>query len=147
MRNVGIGLCVFGLVLCLLGITGVELPDLSRNLKSTKSAVEKFNDLHKTSTREENVSNFSSQESNKNYYDEQPIEHQVYKEEPNYSKIYKNNVRNPNDYVAGSDGKIYENKPCFNCSGEGLTFSINPATGQKQAEVCNACEGVGQIGY
>lgn len=147
MKNVGVGLCIFGLILCVLGMTGVELPALSRNLKSTKSAVEKVKELHTTSTKEDNVSNFSYQESNQNYYDEQPIEHQVYKEEPNYSKIYKNNVRNPNDYVAGSDGRIYENKPCFNCSGDGFTFFINPATGQKETEICRACDGVGQIGY
>lgn len=147
MKKVGIGLCLFGLILCAIGIIGIELPALSRNLKSTKSAVEKVKELHTTSTKEENVSNFNYQERNQNPKNEQMIEQQVYEDEPNYSKIYKNSVQNHNDYVTGNDGKIYENKPCFNCSGEGFTFFINPATGQKETEICRACDGVGQIGY
>ena len=67
--------------------------------------------------------------------------------EPNYSRINKNRVQNHNDYVTGSDGKTYENKACYNCSGEGYTVFINPATGQKETNICNACNGVGQIGY
>lgn len=147
MRNVGIGLSIFGLLLCLIGMTGVELPALSRNLKSTKSAVEKFKELHTTSTNQDNAENLRYNENVQNSNNEQLIEQQAYQYEPNYSKIYKNSVQNHNDYVTGNDGKIYENKPCFNCAGEGFTFFINPATGQKETEICSACDGVGQIGY
>ncbi|RRA90338.1 DnaJ-like cysteine-rich domain-containing protein [Paenimyroides viscosum] len=77
----------------------------------------------------------------------EPSQEKVYQDEPNYSKIYKNSVQNRNEYVTGNDGKVYENKPCFNCSGEGFTIFINPASGQKETNICNACDGVGQIGY
>ncbi|MEG1200039.1 MAG: hypothetical protein RSD53_11640 [Algoriella sp.] len=147
MKKIGIGLCLFGLILCLIGMTGVELPALSRNLKSTKSAVEKVKELHTTATNQNNAENLGYNENVQNSNKEQLIEQQVYKDESNYSKIYKNGVQNHNDYVRGNDGKIYENKLCFNCSGEGVTIFLNPATGQKETEICRACDGVGQIGY
>lgn len=88
-----------------------------------------------------------------NYYNSNSFEDEHnslsegFKEESNASRIYKNSVSDHRDYVRGNDGKIYENKPCFNCSGEGYTIFINPATGQKETNICNACDGVWQIGY
>lgn len=154
MKKTGIGLVVGGLILSLFFAFGRKLPALERNLKTTKIAIDKVKELHDSRIGNEVKTGIENSYQNndkddfvkeENEYNE-PLQND-YQDEANYSRIYKNSVRNHNDYVRDSNGKIYENKPCYNCSGEGYTIFINPESGQKETNICNACNGVGQIGY
>jgi len=64
-----------------------------------------------------------------------------------YNAYYETAREINGDYSPGRDGKIHENKPCFNCSGEGYTYFINPVTGEKGRELCVACDGLGHLTY
>lgn len=154
MKKTGIGLAVGGLILSLFLAFGGKLPALERNVKTTKIAFDKVKDFRNSRiNNEERVDEkdiyqntdqkgFISQDDFKD-----PTETNNSKYEPNYSRIHKNRVRDHRDFVTDQNGKVYENKPCYNCSGEGYTIFINPANGQKETNICNACDGVGQIGY
>lgn len=154
MRKIGIGLATGGLILSLFFVFGGRLPALERNVKTTKIALDRFKEFQKASINSEETTNTNDnyQKSNEtNSIKEDNFQHSnhsnVSEPEPNYSRIHKNRFRDHRDYVADENGKIYENKPCYNCSGEGYTIFINPANGQKEPNICNACNGVGQIGY
>lgn len=154
MKKTGIGLAIGGLILSLFLVFGGKLPALERNVKTTKIAIEKVKDLRNSSINDElstdNVDSYQNTDqrdfiSQEDFED--PTHNNNSESEPYYSRIQKNRVRDHRDYVTDQNGKIYENKPCYNCSGEGYTIFINPASGQKETNICNACNGVGQIGY
>lgn len=154
MKKTGIGLAVGGLILSLFLAFGGKLPALERNVKTTKIAFDKvkeFNNPNINSKVRANTDDSYQNTNQTNAIEDENFQHSnrnnVSEPEPNYSKIHKSRVRNHRDYVTDQNGKIYENKPCYNCSGEGYTVFINPASGQKETNICNACDGVGQIGY
>lgn len=154
MKKIGIGLAVGGLILSLFFAFGGKLPTLERNVKTTKIAFDKVKEFQNSNIDREEPTNTNDNYQNTNQTNnieqenfQNSINNNVGDSEPNYSRIHKNRVRDHLDYVADENGKIYENKPCYNCSGEGYTIFINPVNGQKEPNICNACNGVGQIGY
>lgn len=154
MKKTGIGLAVVGLILSLFFALGGKLPALERNVKTTKIALDKVKEFHNSNNNSEVRTNTNDSYQNTNQTNaikdenlQNSNNNNISEPEPNYSKLHKNRVRDHRDYVADENGKIYENKPCYNCSGEGYTIFINPANGQKEPNICNVCNGVGQIGY
>ncbi len=151
MKKTGVILAVGGLILSLFFAFGGRLPVLERNAKATKMAFDKVKEFQNSNIDSEVRPIIDDSYHNTNAIEDENFQHSNYNNvsepEPNYSKIHKSRVRDHRDYVADENGKIYENKPCYNCSGEGYTVFINPANGQKETNICNACDGVGQIGY
>lgn len=148
MKKAGVGLAVGGLILSFFFVFGGRLPALERSVKTTKIAFDKVKELRNSGINNEERASSKDIYLNSDQNDfNNPINTNNSKPEPNYSRIHKNRVRDHRDYVTDQNGKIYENKPCYSCSGEGYTIFINPATGHKETNICNACNGIGQIGY
>lgn len=146
MKNIGVGLSIFGILLTLLLMVGVKFPVLENNLIMTKNVFEKIKSIKGNNLDQRSTLEYTSEKEDLIHHEKE----NTYRNSGNESSVKLNhneNINNKKDYIVGSDGKIYENKPCFNCFGEGFIFGINPATNKKIVEICTACDGVGKIGY
>lgn len=66
-----------------------------------------------------------------------------------YNKVpsYNGASTKGRDYYVGGDGRVYENKACGFCGGSGYVQGYDMVTERQIMDVCNACEGVGQLSY